>query len=102
VRIRDTCSSLFVRTHFERHFVVIAQKRSPLARWGKDWSLGENIGDRVAVLPAQGHEHARHKGKVERHVKLIALPKIREHISRPLIRFGQENSTWSAAVQFMT
>ena len=40
----------------------------------------------------QPHEHARHQGKVIRHVALVAVPEIGAHVGRPLVGFREQHA----------
>ena len=64
---------LLVGDHLEGQLVVVAQEDPPLAAVGDLRGLGEDLGDRVALLPPHRHEHAGHQREVEAHVALVAV-----------------------------
>ena len=78
--------------HFQGQFVVIAQKKSPLAVLGYGWSTFQNVGNRMAVFQADRHEHPRHQWKMIGHVAFVAIAEIMADIFGPLIGFGQEHA----------
>ena len=57
--------------------------------------LGQDLRDRVALLPAHGHEDARHEREVERHVALVAadrgVAEVLDHVRGPLVGLGQQH-----------
>ncbi len=48
--------------------------------------------DRVGLLAAQRHEHARHHREVERHVALVAVAEVLDDVGRPLVGLGQQHA----------
>ena len=83
--------ALFVGDHLERQLVVVAQEQRPLAVLGDLRRLVQDLGDGVAVLLPQRHEHPRHQREVERHVALVAVAEVRPHVGRPLVRLGEQH-----------
>ena len=69
--------ALLVGDHLERQLVVVAQEQPPLAVLGNVRRLPQDLGDRMAVLLPQRHEHARHQREVERHVAFVAVAEVR-------------------------
>ena len=57
--------------------------------------LGQDLRDREPVLPAHGHEDARHQREVERHLALVAadlrVAEVLDHVGRPLVGLGQQH-----------
>ena len=53
----------------------------------------QDLGDRVALLPAQTHEHPRHQREVEAHVALGAIlaPEVVDDVLRPLVGLRQQH-----------
>jgi hypothetical protein len=84
--------ALFVRDHFERQLVVVAKEERPLALCRDRRRLLEDVGDGVAVLHAQRHEKARHDGKVEGHVTLVAVAEVRDRILGPLVGLCEQHA----------
>ena len=84
--------ALFVRHHFERQLVVVAQKHGPLAVLRNRRRLIEDIDDRKPILHLQRHEHARHEREMEIHVRLVAVAEIGHRVFRPLVRFRQQHA----------
>ncbi len=84
--------SLLVGDHFERKLVVVAQEDRPLTGLRDVRCLLEDVDDREAIFHLQRHEEPRHERKMERHVALVALAKIRNGVLRPLIRLGEEHA----------
>ena len=70
---------------------MIAQEQRPLAVVGNVRRLVEDLGERVAVLLPQRHEHARHQREVEGHVAFVAVAEVGAHVGGPLVRFGQQH-----------
>ncbi len=74
---------------------MVAQEDAPLAVAGDGRRLGEDLRDRVAALPADGHEDPRHHGEVERHVALVAagaeVAEVVDDVLRPLVGLGQQH-----------
>ena len=68
--------ALFVRHHFQREFVVVAQEQRPLAVVRNSRRLLQDVDEGIAVLHASGHEHARHERKMEGHVALVAVAEV--------------------------
>ena len=82
--------AFLVGHHFERQFVMVAQKDRPLII-GRDLGrLTHDVGDREAILLGDRHVHARHERKVERHVAFVAVAEILLRVLGPLIGFGQQ------------
>ena len=46
----------------------------------------------MTVLLPDRHEHARHQGKVKRHVTLVAVTEIWPHVGGPLIGLGKQHA----------
>ena len=84
---------LLVGDLFQGELVVVAQEDGPLARVGDDRRLGEDLGDRVPLLPANRHEQARHQGEVEAEVALVPVAEVVGHVGRPSVGFGQQDPT---------
>ncbi len=82
---------LLVGHHLERQLVVVAQENSPLAAARDVRGLAQNVGDRMPVLLGDRHVHPRHHGKVERHVALVAVAEIGQHVFRPLVGLGEQH-----------
>ena len=75
------------------------RKVTPLAIFGNLRSLFENFDDRLAIFQLHGHKDSGHQGKVEGHVKFVAVAEIGAHVRRPLIRFSQEHSAGKRLIQ---
>jgi len=82
--------ALLVRDHFQRQFIVIAEKQGPLAGLGDGRRLLQDIDYRNAVLHPHRHKHPRHQREMKRHVAFVALalPKVTNGVLRPLVRLG--------------
>ena len=70
---------------------MVAQEDGPLAALDDGRGLGQDLGDRVALLPPHRHEHARHQREVEAEVALVAVAEVVGHVARPAVRLGQED-----------
>ena len=71
---------------------MVAQEDPPLAAVGDLRGLGEDLGDRVALLPPHRHEHARHEREVEAHVALVAVgPEVVDDVLGPLVGLRQQH-----------
>ena len=70
---------------------MVAQEDPPLAPVGDLGGLGEDLGDREALLAAHGHEHARHEREVEAHVALVAVAEVLGDDVGPLVHLGEEH-----------
>ena len=70
--LRPHVVALLVGDHLEGQLVVVAQEDAPLAVVRDRRRLRHDLRDRVARLPAYGHEDPRHHREVERHVALVA------------------------------
>ena len=79
---------------------MVSQKDRPLAGVGNVRCLAHYLDDRVAFLLPQCHEHPRHERKVVGHVALVALAEVLAHVSRPLVRLGQQRAVGKLRVQF--
>ena len=90
--------ALFVRHHLERQLVVVAQKQRPLAGFRNRRRQLQNVGDRIAVLHARGHEEPRHHRKVKCHVAFVAGSEIGDGVFGPLVGLGQQHAAGVAAV----
>ena len=90
--------ALLVGDHLERQLVVVAQEERPLGVLGQVRRLGQDVDDGVAVLHAQGHEHARHEREVEGHVALVAVAEVGHRELRPLVGLGQQHAVGEALV----
>ena len=77
---------------------MVAQKDPPLAVGGDRWGLVQDLGDGVTLFLAQGHEHARHEGKVKAHMALVAVPEICPHIPGPLVGLRQQDAVGEVTV----
>ena len=84
--------TLLLGHHLQRQLVVIAQEERPLAGLRERGRLRQDVDDREAVFLPQRHEQARHQGKVEGHVALVAGAKVGHRVLGPLIGFGQEHA----------
>ena len=84
--------ALLVGDHLERQLVVVAQEQAPLAVVGDRGRLVEDLVDRLGRLASQRHEHARHDGEVERHVALVAVAEVLDHVGRPLVGLGEQHA----------
>ena len=85
---------LLVGDHLQGQLVVVAQEDAPLAAVGDRRGLGEDLGDRLALLPPHRHEHARHEREVEAHVALVAVgAEVVDDVGRPLVGLGQQHPT---------
>ena len=80
--------ALFVRHHFERKLIVIAQEQRPLAIGCNGRRLLQDLHHREAIFHANGHEQARHQRKVKRHMAFVAVGEIGHCILGPLVGFG--------------
>ena len=83
---------LLVAHLLERQLVVVAQEDGPLAGVVDDRRLGQDLGDRVALLPADRHEEARHEREVEAQVALVAVAEVVGHVARPAVGLGQQDA----------
>ena len=70
---------------------MVAQEQPPLAAVGDVRGLGEDLGDREALLPAHRHVHARHQREVEAHVALVAGAEVVDDVRGPLVRLGEQH-----------
>ncbi|PPS68284.1 hypothetical protein BZZ08_07413 [Streptomyces sp. MH60] len=74
---------------------MVAQEDAPLAAGRDRGGLGEDLGDRVARLPSDRHEDARHDREVEGHVALVAagreVAEVVDHVLRPLVGLRQHH-----------
>ena len=77
---------------------MVAKKKAPLANIGNVRRLLQDFSNRFAVFQFHSHEHARHEGKVEGHVKLVAIRKICAQISRPLVGLCQQHAPWELLI----
>ena len=84
--------ALLLAHRLQGQLVVISQEETPLAGGGQIGSVPEDVGDGAAVGVANGQEHARHEGKVEGHVELVAVAEVGTHLGRPLVRLGEEDT----------
>ena len=82
--------ALFVGHHLERELVVVAEEDAPLTVLGDVRRLAEDLDDRMPILLAYRHEHARHQREVERHVAFVAVAEVGPHVGRPLVGLGEE------------
>ena len=83
--------ALLVGHHLEGELVVVAQEDPPLAAVGDRRGLGEDLGDREALLAADRHEHARHEREVEAHVALVAVAEVLDDVVGPLVDLGEQD-----------
>ena len=80
---------------------MVAQEDAPLAAVGDLRRLGQDLGDRVALLPPHGHEHARHEREVEAHVALVAVAEVVDDVGRPLVGLGQQHPAGELGVDLL-
>ena len=92
--------ALLVGNHLQGELIVIAQEQGPLAILRNGGRLSEDIDNGEPVFHADGHEHARHEREMERHVALVAVPKIRRGVLGPLVGLGQEHAASKIGVNF--
>jgi hypothetical protein len=78
--------------HFQRQLVMVAQEDGPLAGFGNVRRLPDDVGDGKAVFLRNGHVHARHQRKVERHMAFVAGAEIFLRVLGPLVGFGQQQA----------
>ena len=93
--------ALLVGDHLEGELVVVAQEDAPLAAVGDLRGLGQDLGDRVALLAPHGHEHARHQREVEAHVALVAVAEVLDDVGGPLVGLGQEHPAGVGGVDLL-
>src|SRR5262249_42396784 len=75
--------AVLVRHHFQRQLVVVAQKERPLT---VEWNLGrllENLLNRSALLPADGHEEAGDARGMKTQPKRVPLAQVKPHVPWP-------------------
>ena len=60
--------------------------------------LGQDLGDRIALLPAHRHEHAGHEREVEAHVALVAVAEVVDDVGRPLVGLGEQHAAGELGV----
>ena len=72
--------------------VVVAQEDGPLGAARGLGGLGQNFGDRVALLPPDGGEQPRHQGEVEAQVALVVVTEVVGHVGRPPVGLGQQDA----------
>ena len=53
--------------------------------------LAQDVGDRMPVLLGDRHVHPRHQREVERHVALVAVAEIGQHVLGPLVGLGEQH-----------
>ena len=94
--------ALFIGDHLERQFVVIAQKKRPLAKIGNRRGLREDINDGEPVFHPERHEHAWHHWKMESHLTLIPVAKVSDRIFGPLIGFGKQHTISKPLIDLLT
>ena len=78
-----------VGDHLQGQLVMVAQEDGPLAAVGQLRGLLHDAGEGLAVLHGHRHEDARHERKVERHVALVAVAEVVDHVLGPLVGLGQ-------------
>ena len=83
--------AFLVGHHFQRQFVVVAQKHRPLARVRDGRCLLNDVHDRVAVFHFHRHVHPRHDREVVVHVAFVAVAKVACRVFGPHIGFGQKH-----------
>jgi hypothetical protein len=71
---------------------VVAQEDAPLAAVGNFRCLRQDLGDRITLRTANGHEHAGHEREVEAHVALTSFPEVLHDIGRPLVRLSEQHT----------
>ena len=71
---------------------MIAQEHRPLTIVGNWRRLIEDVDNREPILHLQRHEHARHKRKMEIHVRFVAAAEVGGGIFRPLVCFREQHS----------
>ena len=91
--------AFFVGDHLERELVVVPQEERPLTRVRNVRRLVEDLGDGVAVLLSQRHEHARHQREMEGHVAFVPVAEIRPDVGRPLVRLGEQHAAVERPVE---
>ncbi len=82
---------LVVGDHLQGELVVVAEEQAPLAVLGDVRGAVEDLEHGRRVLPPQGHEHAGHHREVERHVALVAVAEVGDHVLGPLVGLGQQH-----------
>ncbi len=70
---------------------MVAQEDGPLAVVGDLRRLGQDLGDREALLATHRHEQPRHQREVEAHVTLVAVAEVVDEVRRPLVGLGQQH-----------
>lgn len=94
--------ALLVGDHLEGQLVVVAQEDAPLAVLRDVRRLGHDLGDREALLPAHGHEQARHDREVEGHLALVAvLAEVLDDVGRPLVGLAEQHAVGIARVDHL-
>ena len=85
--------ALVIGDHLQGELVVVAQEDAPLRRRRDRRSALEDLGDRVALLAPQPHEHARHDREVEAHVTLGAFggAEVVDDVLGPLVGLGEHH-----------
>ena len=80
---------------------MVPEEHAPLAAVGDVGSLGQDLGDRIALLAPHGHEHAGHDGEVEAHVALVAVAEVVDHVGGPLVGLGQQHRAGVGGVDLL-
>ncbi len=70
---------------------MVAQEDGPLAALRDVRGLVEDVDQGKAVLHLQGHEHARHEGKVKGHVAFVAGAEVGDRVFGPLVGLGEQH-----------
>ncbi len=89
----DEVVTLLLAHRLERELVVVAQEDGPLAGVVDGGRLGQDLGDRVALLAPHRHEEAGHEREVEAQVALVAVAEIVGHVAGPAVGLGQQDAS---------
>jgi hypothetical protein len=68
--------ALLVGNHLQRQLIVIAKEDRPLACVRNVRCLIKDVGDRVAVLGLNGHEHSGHHRKMIIHLTFVTFAEV--------------------------
>ena len=83
--------SLGVGHHLEREFVVVTNEHRPLCSGRDVWCCLERGADAGGVAGCESKKEARHHGKMEGHVALVAVAEVGEKVFWQLVRLGEEH-----------
>ena len=61
----------------------------------------QDLGHRVALLPADGHEQPGHHREVEAHVALVAVAEVVDDVLGPLVGLGQQHPAREVVVDLL-